>query len=266
MVRLLTTLVLHLWGSPPDTIVFATAGTRQEPLGYARVGEWQPMRPTLLMVHGSPGDAMAFKTLMRDTMLQHAFNLVSVDRPGYGGTLPPVPQRSLAEQARRVAAILPMLPQPVVVMGHSYGGPVAVQLALDYPQQVKALVLVAASVDPDLEQVKFIQKIARWPLVRNLIPNALYVCNEEILALKEELLKMKPRLATLKLPVNVVQGLEDDLVPPGNATYLEQQLVNAALLVDRYPKLNHFIPFNQPELVRKAALAVLQRLQALGNQ
>jgi pimeloyl-ACP methyl ester carboxylesterase len=262
MLRLLATVMLHLWAPPPDSIVYATAGTPQLPLRYARAGGLQAGRPTLLMIHGSPGDAMAFKALLGDTALQRAFNLVSVDRPGYGGTLPPVPERSLAMQAKRVAAVLPLLPQPVVVMGHSYGGPVALQLALDYPAQVQGLLIVAGSVDPDLEETKFIQKVARWPLVRNLIPNDLYVCNEEILALKNELLKMKPRLAAITQPVTVVQGLEDDLVPPANAAFLEKQLVKAALQVDRYPKLNHFIPFTQPQLVRNAALALLQRMRA----
>jgi len=38
----------------------------------------------------------------------------------------------------------------VVIAGYSYGGPLALQVAVDFPDRVEGLVLVASAADPEL--------------------------------------------------------------------------------------------------------------------
>ncbi|HRC87016.1 MAG TPA: hypothetical protein PK413_15515, partial [Thermoanaerobaculia bacterium] len=56
----------------------------------------------------------------------------------------------------------------------------------DHPELVRGLVLVAGSIDPDLEVQRWYQKAARWPIVRALVPEDLALANDEIRPLNPE--------------------------------------------------------------------------------
>ena len=63
---------------------------------------------------------------------------LSVDLPGFGASPPPPAPWGSADYAD---ALAPALTSPVVVVGHSFGGRVAVQLAARHPSLVSGLVL-----------------------------------------------------------------------------------------------------------------------------
>lgn len=73
-----------------------------------------------------------------------SFHVVAVDGPGFGGSplLDPESYRveALARLVHRVVATLDL--EPIVFMGHSWGGAIAVRYAAEHPDQVRALVLV----------------------------------------------------------------------------------------------------------------------------
>jgi len=212
--------------------------------------------PIVLFVHGSPGDWMAWKGFLADPALLH-LRLLSVDRPGYGGSGRGRPMPSLKAQAEQIAAVLRAEgadARPAIVVGHSLGGPVAGRVAMDAPQLVGGLVLAAASVDPALERTKWVQVPASWSAVRWLLPPELDVCNQEILPLSRELGLMKKSWAELSVPVHVIQGGADELVPPGNADFLDARLPEGQATFVRVPTMGHFIPWRRPELIRAAVL------------
>jgi pimeloyl-ACP methyl ester carboxylesterase len=67
---------------------------------------------------------------------------LALDLPGFGGASPP-PERAVgaAGYAGLVAPALDVCADRVVVLGHSFGGRVAVNLAAEWPERVAALVL-----------------------------------------------------------------------------------------------------------------------------
>ena len=67
---------------------------------------------------------------------------VALDLPGFGGATPE-PSEALGSggYAERVAPVLDELATPVVVVGHSFGGRVALHLAEAHPDRILALVL-----------------------------------------------------------------------------------------------------------------------------
>ncbi len=69
---------------------------------------------------------------------------VAVDLPGFGASPPPPEAWGAARYAEVVAAVLDEMDEPAVVVGHSFGGRVAVQLAVMHPERVSALVLSGA--------------------------------------------------------------------------------------------------------------------------
>ncbi len=66
----------------------------------------------------------------------------AIDLPGHGRSRHYTGDYSLAAQAAAVAGIIPA---KAVLVGWSMGGLIAMQLALDFPQNVESLVLVASS-------------------------------------------------------------------------------------------------------------------------
>lgn len=69
---------------------------------------------------------------------------VALDLPGFGASPEPPGPWGGAEYAEAVAPVLAEMAQPAVVVGHSFGGRVAVHLAAGHPGRVGALVLTGA--------------------------------------------------------------------------------------------------------------------------
>ncbi len=210
--------------------------------------------PLVVFVHGSPGSWDAFIDFFKDSVLYRQAHLIAVDRPGYGKSEYGTPELSLKEQAALLAPVLAQSPswkKPVLV-GHSLGGPVVVRMAMDYPGQVGGLLLVAPSIDPQLEKKEWYRPVGNWGLVRKLLPTELDVSNQEILPLKAELEKMLPLWKTIRVPVTVIQGDADVLVPPANAAFAQHMLVAAPVEMVMLPGVNHFIPWSNPQEIQQA--------------
>lgn len=101
--------------------------------------------PTVLLVHGQPGRGVAWAPVA--ALLADDFRVIAPDRPGWGGH--PRPPTTLAGNARALTKLLADRgvtedTGPVVVVGHSLGGGIAIELALAEPELVGALVLVSS--------------------------------------------------------------------------------------------------------------------------
>jgi pimeloyl-ACP methyl ester carboxylesterase len=231
-----------------------TIHTGNEKLHYAQTGN-DPM-PTLFFVHGSPGSWMKFGKYLQDKDLLKKFRMVSIDRPGFGysrfGNV-----KSLQEQSRIISALLIRLQngKPLYAIGHSYGGPLIVQLASDNPGLFSGLVLLAASLDPAAEKPeKWRPVLFRTPL-NYFIPGAWRPSNKELWYLKEDLKKLVPCFSTITCPVYIMHGGKDGLVPVSNAGYAQKMLLNArSLTVTIIRDANHFIADNNYQLVKEILL------------
>jgi len=100
--------------------------------------------PPVLMIHGASANAREF-TFTLAPRLEDEFHILMADRPGHGYSGRPEASETLEVQAAQMAGALKALApgKPAVVVGHSYGGAVALRLALDYPELVKGLILLA---------------------------------------------------------------------------------------------------------------------------
>jgi pimeloyl-ACP methyl ester carboxylesterase len=100
--------------------------------------------PTILLIHGLGGSMRNFTHSVVDR-LSGEFRVVVMDRPGSGeSSRDPRAGARLGSQAETVSAFIRALglDRPVLV-GHSLGGAVALAVALDYPDQIRGLALVA---------------------------------------------------------------------------------------------------------------------------
>ena len=77
---------------------------------------------------------------------QAALSGLSLDLPGFGASPAPEVPWGSRDYARAIAPILEEIGRPVVVVGHSHGGRVAVALAEERPDLVAGLGLIGAPV------------------------------------------------------------------------------------------------------------------------
>lgn len=218
-----------------------------------------PAGPLVLFVHGTPGGWRDFSYVMADPELATRARLVSADRLGWGGSADSGLVTSLEAQARALRGVLAAHPEnlPAIVVGHSLGGPVAARLALDAPELVGALVLVAASIDPELEETTWYQALGRTWLIRPLVPGMLARADDEIRPLRGELEALLPRWAELRMPVFVLHGEDDGLVPLANTDFAARVLTGAALEIERIPGQGHLIPWECPQRIVALVLRAL---------
>ncbi|HUM47288.1 MAG TPA: alpha/beta hydrolase, partial [Chitinophagales bacterium] len=183
---------------------------------YAETGS--DTNQLVLFVHGAPGSWDAYMRYLGDTALMHRAQLVSVDRPGYGKSGMGQSVTSIEAQAAMIQPILEANKsgKPAILVGHSLGGPVIARLAMDYPGQVGALIFLAPAIDPDNEKIYAISYPANWKIFRWMVPAVWKVTNDEKLSHVEELQKMVPLWAGIRIPCTYMYGKKDGTVPPVN--------------------------------------------------
>ena len=160
-------------GAPSAPLASAAGGSRQivvekrtfvqgRPAAYSVAGAGMPV----VLLHGW---ALAHHTY-RDvitSIAQQGCRVIAPAMPGFGGTHE-IPARdfSIAGYARWVADLLDALEvtEPVVVVGHSFGGGVAIRLAHDHSDRVRSMVLVNSVGGSSWRKGHVLRSIAERPL------------------------------------------------------------------------------------------------------
>jgi pimeloyl-ACP methyl ester carboxylesterase len=134
-------------------------------------GQQRPDAPAIVMIHGLAGQ-LSHYTYGVVGRLAERHRIVVVDRPGSGySTRASATPADLSTQASSIAALISTLGLgPVFVVGHSLGGAVALTLALEHPQQVAGLALLAplTHMREDVPPV-FAGLTIQSPLMRKLV-------------------------------------------------------------------------------------------------
>jgi len=201
----------------------------------------------IVFVHGSPGSWNAFIDFFKaDSILGHA-NILAVDRPGYGKSGYGLAEPALKKQAMLIKEVIGRFDHSkIILIGHSLGGPVIARMAMDYPSLFNGLIMVAPSIDPEMEKDEWYRRVINTKLGAAVTPEEFKVSNDEILPLKEELIQMLPLWHKIRIPTIVIQGTKDRLVPRENADFAEKMLPDAVIEIRLLEGVDHFIPWSHP--------------------
>lgn len=245
--------------------------------------------PDLVLIHGASGSLRDLTYALRDRLTDR-YRVTVVDRPGLGHS-DPLTETSLRAQARHIRAGLAQLGvTDPVVLGQSYGGAVALAWALEGGPRALVLVGAPSlpwpgTLDPwyRLTSTALGRAIA-VPLASAFVPEA-YVTSAtagvfapaavppgyeahlgtplilrrqtlatntaQVNALRAELVAMEPNYPDLTLPVELVHGTADTIVPLHiHSAPLSARLPNARLTA--IPGAGHMPHHSHPEVVLQA--------------
>jgi pimeloyl-ACP methyl ester carboxylesterase len=229
---------------------------------------WGPDPPTVLALHGWRRTHADFAKAAGGGASTPSASWAAVDLPGFGASpVPPEPWGS-ADYASVVARVIEDLSgQPMVVLGHSFGGRVAVHLAASRPDLVRALVLTAAPLvriapprkaPASFRIVKALQAKGLVPesmleRARNKYGSADYRASEGVV--RQVLVRTlgenyDAQLAGITSAVELVWGDDDKDVPLPVAHAVAEKVPQAVLTV--CPGAGHLTPLTVPERLREA--------------
>ena len=142
-------------------------------LQYVKLGNGPP----LIALHGAGGNLRDF-TFSLTNKLASDYTIYAFDRPahGYSDIFAPSGE-TLADQARIITKAAQTLGvEHATVMGYSFGGTVAMNMALDHPDFVDAMLLIAAPIHtwPD-DWISSTYRIAALPLIGPAIMHMAFV-------------------------------------------------------------------------------------------
>ena len=111
--------------------------------GYRRAFRVAGSGPALLLIHGVGNNSTAWEPV--HAKLAQRFTVIAPDLLGHGESDKPRADYSLAAFANGTRELLAALDiDRVTVVGHSFGGGIAMQFAYQHPQLVERIVLVSA--------------------------------------------------------------------------------------------------------------------------
>ena len=144
--------------------------------------------PPLVLVHGSFSDHLTNWAMVKPLLEPH-FQAHAVARRGRGATTA-TRGHTLADESADVVAVIRSIPEPVFLLGHSYGARVALDAATMAPERVRRMVLYEppqATTTPRqlLEQLLHLARTGRWEeFTTSFFRDVLAVPSEELEALR----------------------------------------------------------------------------------
>ena len=215
--------------------------------------------PPLLLIHGAPGGWFGYIGILDDSDICKHYQVISVDRPGYHFSRFKGKRKALTSIYKQSVAIHEALAlnrsgKAGVVLGSSYGGPIAAKITYLFPAAFRQAILLAPAIDPDREKFWWFSKIGRMPIVRGFLPHFLNAATDEKFSHVTELKKMMAEWDRIRVPITVVQGDADKIVDPANLDFAKAHLHlpgDAFILV---PGAHHLLRNQHPELVKALLL------------
>ena len=267
---------------PESTSKFVTVDRTR--LHFVIRGAGRPV----VFIHGNPGSTQDWTRVFGSLAANH--KVIAFDRPGHGRSERPKHVDCTVEvQARLLHDALAQLhvERPIVV-GHSWGGALAIFYAITYPKEVAGVVLVAPAVYESQDGEGFLTELPAVPVIgdavnffltplfgakvirselkkafspdpvpKNYLRSVLseWTRSKKVKAyaldeasLNDSLKKFSPRYPEVSVPVSILTGDSDLIVSEKDQAERLHQALPKSHLVV-LPKTGHQIPFTRPQAV-----------------
>jgi pimeloyl-ACP methyl ester carboxylesterase len=233
--------------------------------------------PLLVLLHGAGDQAGTWNKVVPE--LKSHFQLVLPDLAGHGESDPAAGVLSLGTLLTALEEVLDAMPwrdAPLVLAGNSLGAWMAMLYAQKYPHRVTRVILIDGGPIKSASEIGIMPKDreeARRALDAVLDPSTprrpnfvlddlVRVSNtgpiSRLLAAGEEDMSkylLDDKLASFQLPVDLIWGASDRLVPLDYAKNLQSQLPHCTLTV--IERCGHGLQLERPQELTRALLQIL---------
>ncbi|MBN2045422.1 MAG: alpha/beta hydrolase [Anaerolineales bacterium] len=231
-------------------------------------------QPVLVLLHGAGGNHLHWPYNLRRL---NNYKVYAPDLPGHGKS------RGLGEQSvQKYAAAVAEWMQAVgikkaVIGGHSMGGAIAQTIALEYPNLVSGLILVATAAKLSVSQdILFklstpnstpsaIELILKWSWMPGTDAKLLEKVHDQMMGIRSAVIygdylacsnfDLTGRVNKIKVPTLVIAGERDEMIPLDILWQLESGIKSARIAV--IPNAGHMVMLEQPDQVAREAQSFL---------
>ena len=233
--------------------------------------EWgeENAAPPVLLIHGAGGTHLHWSPEIRRIP---GYHILAPDLPGRGKSKG-VGAQTIEEYVEAILRFMDSIRlRPAVVVGHSMGGAIALTLALNAPERVRALGLfgtgarlrVAPAILDGLSNTASfpatVQLINQWafsprtsPRLKELATQRMQETRPTVLHgdfLACNLFDVFSRLEEITIPALILCGAEDKLTPPRYSQFLHEKLPQATLRI--IEGAGHMVMLEKPAESAKA--------------
>ena len=241
--------------------------------------------PTVVVLHGISSAATAFAPVIQ-RLRPHFGRVLAPDAPGHGfssGPFAPLTPDSLFASMRELLDA--EIDEPAFIFGNSLGGGVALSYALERPERVRGLFLsspAGAAMSEEAFQgflrtfdmrttaqardfLDLLYYRTPWfaPLIAGDIQRMF--ARDAILSFtssaRSQHLFQKEQLATLKMPIHLVWGRSERLLPKENLAFFKESLPPQAT-IDEPEGFGHCPHLDDPARLTREIVAFAQRVVA----
>ena len=239
--------------------------------------------PTVVVLHGISSAATAFAPVIQ-RLRPHVRRVLAPDAPGHGfssGPFEPLTPDTLFTSMRELLDA--ELDEPAILFGNSLGGAVALSYALERPERVRGLFLsspAGAAMSEEAfrtflktfdmrsgkETRAFLDRLYHrtpWftPLIAGDVQRSF--ARDAILSFtssaRSEHLVKKEQLAALKMPIHLVWGRSERLLPKENLDFFKENLPPHAT-IDEPEGLGHCPHLDDPARLTREIVAFARRI------
>jgi len=246
----------------------------------------------VVMIHGNPGSCQDWSRLY--TPISSRYQALAFDRPGHGHSDRPNRNGAVTVEVQAkilCAALDQMRVERPILLGHSWGGALALAYAMLYPRDISGLVLLAPAAYESDDGVSFLSKLPAWPVIGDVMnflftpllgawlvrtdlakafspdsvpkkylrhslaewtrPKKVKWYSIDDALLLDSLPQLSANYSTITVPTVIVTGDSDLIVPAKENAYRLHEALPQSELIV-LPKTGHQIIFTRPEAVVEA--------------
>ncbi|MEK7172891.1 MAG: alpha/beta hydrolase [Patescibacteria group bacterium] len=216
---------------------------------------------TLIILHGWQSSKEKWQKV-KEMLESLDLKVVALDLPGFKPENQLSRPWNLNDYVAWLENLLIAYPEPVYLLGHSFGGRIAIKLAAKNPTKLKGLILVAAAgIKNRSLSIRFWRQLAKTfsPRANSIAKRFLYhfiLRKKDYLEAQGHLKQtmanaitedLTPLLKTIITPALLVWGKKDTLTPIKDAYLMNKEIKNSRLEV--LPQNGHSLHLQCPEVL-----------------
>lgn len=231
---------------------------------YCTKGDNPHPTNTLLFLHGWRANAHIWAPVIAHLSTDH-MTYYLLDLPGFGTSETPKHPFTTHDYAEVVRAVITKLNlKNLTLVGHSFGGRIALALAAAHPNLLKKLILInSAGISKNTTKKKLVRTAARivkpffkpsWmqglrAKIYKKIGSEDYLETPELQATFQNIIDedLTPLLSKIQHPTHLIWGEDDTQTPVEDAHTMKREIPNATLTILK--NTGHFTFLDQPEKV-----------------